>query len=376
LTSMLVDLRYETDPVVIIRTQFACAYVDRLGDCREALRRIIRDERDGSAVALALNAMVASASDDWCTGRWDEAKKLLAEGVALCNRHGYRRHATGLGDYIGALIAAARGDSASSDAAATKFDDAAEVTGSGAATTLAHHVRTVAATTSGDFERAYGEASAISPAGQLARFTPHALWVLFDLVEAALRTDRRDAARDHVDAMRDAGIDKISARLALVHTACTAMTGPADQATATFEKALAIPDATRWQFDYARVQLVYGEHLRSTGSVLESRSPLSTAMHAFEGLRATPWTARAKRALRASGLSSPDLNSLDTPALSEQDWEIAALAASGLTNRQIGERLNMSHRTVGGHLYRIFPLLGITSRAALHEALQAHGRRA
>ncbi len=45
------------------------------------------------------------------------------------------------------------------------------------------------------------------------------------------------------------------------------------------------------------------------------------------------------------------------------------LAAAGLSNKQIGQRLFLSPRTVGGHLHRIFPKLGITSRAALHAAL-------
>jgi DNA-binding NarL/FixJ family response regulator len=45
------------------------------------------------------------------------------------------------------------------------------------------------------------------------------------------------------------------------------------------------------------------------------------------------------------------------------------LAASGLTNKQIGERLFLSHRTVGFHLHRLFPKLGISSRAALRDAL-------
>jgi DNA-binding NarL/FixJ family response regulator len=41
----------------------------------------------------------------------------------------------------------------------------------------------------------------------------------------------------------------------------------------------------------------------------------------------------------------------------------------GLSNRQIGERLFLSHRTIGSHLYRIFPKLEITSRAQLRDAL-------
>ena len=57
--------------------------------------------------------------------------------------------------------------------------------------------------------------------------------------------------------------------------------------------------------------------------------------------------------------------------LTPLDRQIADLAAAGLTNKQIGERLYLSHRTVAAHLYQIFPRLGITSRAALRDALDA-----
>jgi DNA-binding CsgD family transcriptional regulator len=40
-----------------------------------------------------------------------------------------------------------------------------------------------------------------------------------------------------------------------------------------------------------------------------------------------------------------------------------------MTNREIGQQLYLSHRTVGSHLYRLFPKLGITSRAQLSAAL-------
>jgi len=50
--------------------------------------------------------------------------------------------------------------------------------------------------------------------------------------------------------------------------------------------------------------------------------------------------------------------------LTGQEQQIARLAATGLTNREIGEQLQLSPRTVGAHLYRVFPKLGISSRAA------------
>ena len=49
---------------------------------------------------------------------------------------------------------------------------------------------------------------------------------------------------------------------------------------------------------------------------------------------------------------------------------LAFVAAVGLSNRDIGERLYLSHRTVGSHLYRLFPKLGVTSRAQLRNALE------
>lgn len=49
------------------------------------------------------------------------------------------------------------------------------------------------------------------------------------------------------------------------------------------------------------------------------------------------------------------------PSLAPQELQIAQVAASGLSNRQIGEQLFLSHWTVGSHLYHLFPKLGITT---------------
>ena len=58
-----------------------------------------------------------------------------------------------------------------------------------------------------------------------------------------------------------------------------------------------------------------------------------------------------------------------TAPLTPQEREIAALAAPGLTKKQIGERLYPCPRTVSTHPYNAFPKVGISSRAALHDTL-------
>ncbi len=117
------------------------------------------------------------------------------------------------------------------------------------------------------------------------------------------------------------------------------------------------------------MQLLYGERLQRVRSVRESRRQLEAATETFQRLGARPWVQRAANELRAAGQtnSCPNLDGWD--ALTPQENEIAQLAARGLSNKQIAQRLYLSHRTVGFHLYRVFPKFGVTSRAALRDAL-------
>jgi DNA-binding CsgD family transcriptional regulator len=45
------------------------------------------------------------------------------------------------------------------------------------------------------------------------------------------------------------------------------------------------------------------------------------------------------------------------------------MAAAGLSNREIGQQLYLSPRTVSSHLYRLFPKLGVTARGQLRDIL-------
>ena len=89
----------------------------------------------------------------------------------------------------------------------------------------------------------------------------------------------------------------------------------------------------------------------------------------FDAIGASSWGDHARSELRASGERSRRRVPEARDQLTAQELQIAQLAADGLSNREIGQRLYLSHRTISTHLYRVFPKLGITSRAELSAAL-------
>ena len=368
----IASLHGETDHLRILMISSTAHFTDRQAGCREALWRVVREVRQGSAVTPLITALEHLSFDAWMAGRWDQAQELADECLELCLAHGYLLQTWTI-RYRQALIAAARGAYDVADALTAEMMGWAAPRRIGQAELAAHHVASLAALGRGDFEDAYRHAASISPAGVLGSHVAYALWVLLDLVEAAVRTDRGAEAAAHVAAMRTAGIGVISARLALITAAAAALVAPHEQVRARFDEALATPGADQWPFDLARVQLLYGEWLRRARSTADARLHLGAAVDTFRRLGAQPWQLRAGHELRATGLAAqaPDPGSGGAQPLAPLDYEIAKLAAAGLTNKQIGERLFLSHRTVAAHLYQIFPRLGIASRAALRDALAA-----
>ncbi|WP_329362932.1 helix-turn-helix transcriptional regulator [Streptomyces sp. NBC_01483] len=131
-----------------------------------------------------------------------------------------------------------------------------------------------------------------------------------------------------------------------------------------------------WPFERAVVLLEYGQWLRRKPRTNEARKDeLARALTVFEQLGARPYAERAAAELRAFGVSvrGDDGASRGNERLTPQQLQIARPAATGLTNRQIGERLLLSARTIGFHLYQTCPKLGITNRARLRDALSDMG---
>jgi DNA-binding NarL/FixJ family response regulator len=119
------------------------------------------------------------------------------------------------------------------------------------------------------------------------------------------------------------------------------------------------------RFEFARTQLVFGEWLRRNRRRAEARRFLRSSLEAFTASGAGPWAKRAQSELRASGARTEQAGQVALEALTPQELQVVRLAARGLSNREIGTQLFLSPRTVGFHLYKAYPKLGVASRSEL-----------
>ena len=103
----------------------------------------------------------------------------------------------------------------------------------------------------------------------------------------------------------------------------------------------------------------------------QARESAGAHRDTFDAVGAVPWARRARDELRAAGERSGQPAPRALGLLAPQELQIARLAAEGLSNREIGQQLYLSHRTISNHLYRIFPKLGITSRVELAAVVAA-----
>ncbi|MEU5756453.1 LuxR family transcriptional regulator [Streptomyces sp. NPDC047853] len=96
----------------------------------------------------------------------------------------------------------------------------------------------------------------------------------------------------------------------------------------------------------------------------EARAQAAGA-HRDPGAARTARTRAVALARRCEGARTPALSGLALGELTARQRQIVTLAAAGLSNRQIAERLTLSVRTVGNHLYGAYTRLGAGDRGAL-----------
>ncbi|XVS60817.1 helix-turn-helix transcriptional regulator [Actinosynnema sp. CA-299493] len=314
----------------------------------------------------------ALAVEAWCRTRLGDltaAVPAAAEAASLA-RETRQPFMHGLATAVQAEIAALRGD----HARAAKLAGEAERVGlaAGARPVLAtvRLATGISALGEGRFEDAFADLSRVHDPADPAYHLALRAYCLPELTEAAVRAGRTDAVRDVVRDLEPTAAATPSPALHIGLRYARAVLAPTDEAEPLFALALRA-DLIGWPAERGRVHLAFGEWLRRQRRVVESRAHLRTARDTFDALGMTPWGERARWELRGAGESSPNRDPDARERLTPHELGIARLAAEGLTNREIGQRLFLSHRTVGTHLHRIFPKLGVTSRVDLGKALDA-----
>ena len=302
----------------------------------------------------------------WSTlrlGRWSTAVSAAEEGGRLCAETDQPFwHACALAAH--AAVAAQRGDFATANDLIQVAEQVASAHHFAAADAVILIARATMASGQGQYERAFAHLARLHDPSDSAHHPVHGLWSLASLAEAAAMCGETDAARRILAALRpDVRVIRSPAGQVNLTYAGAVLASENDIETRLREAIRS--DMGTWPIERNRLLLTYGIWLRRHRRARESRDYLREARDGFERLGARPWAERAREELRAAGERSnlPVADAWD--ALSPQEIQIASMVIQGLTNREVGERLFISHRTVGSHLYRMFPKLGISSRSEL-----------
>jgi len=390
-----------TNPRLVSIHAYAHPYANAskvVGCLREAADSGVTGAEDAGFLASA--GMVTGAFHDslrFCAiaidyaraeGRLGRLPRLLATQAILAVRapnwdiaipaaEEARRLATELGQPIwlataetaAAMIGALRGDPAATERATARAEQLALPLGATHIVALAQSGPTLSALARGRYAEARRLAERLFDPRDPAHHLHFACMGIGDLAEAAAHADSSHAARERL-AEVEAMVGGSPAEWVAINVrhARAMLADNEHEAAARFEEALSA-DLDRWPLWRGRLLLAHGRWLRRRRRVTDSRAPLREARDIFDAIGSSSWGDQARRELRASGERSRRRVPEARDDLTAQELQIAQLAAEGLSNREIGQRLFLSHRTISTHLYRVFPKLGITSRAELSAAL-------
>ncbi|MFD5326458.1 AAA family ATPase [Streptomyces sp. NPDC127092] len=345
---------------------WTAAALDAVGEHDELWSRFARPR----AYATQAFLDVVRAHDDFLHGRWDACLAVSRQGAETSAACGHVFNETLFLMNV-AEVLAARGDRAGLAELEAALGASAGVRRLRAVTERLTASTLSCALAHGRTEEAWQHARTLALPGVVPSRRPGFHLSLVDWVQAAVDSGREAQARHHLRAVRAAGIAGVSPHHALLVAVAEALAADDEDAEERYAAVYAAPGADSRPFLLARARLAHGRRLRRHRRDEAAAAHCASALAGFTRLGATPWAEQAAREHDAAvaRTAPPGSAAGPHPLLTAQESRIAALAADGLTNRQIGERLGLSPRTVGAHLYRIFPKLGITTRAGVARAL-------
>src|SRR6478736_5528208 len=189
--------------------------------------------------------------------------------------------------------------------------------------------------------------------------------LLPELAEAASRTADRALLESVLDWLSERTGVLTSEWASGIEARVRALLSEDETAESWYSESITHLARTRVRFELARTHLLFGEWLRRERRRLDAREHLRTALEMFSGMGTEAFAGRAERELLATG-ERARRRTVDTlDQLTPQEEQIARLAASGTTNREIAARLFITQSTVEYHLRKAFRKLDVKSRTQL-----------
>nr|WP_296065023.1 LuxR family transcriptional regulator [uncultured Actinoplanes sp.] len=328
----------------------------------EVLSRLIDEVRANGALGWLSYGLEPLAVVQVLRGRFRDAQVSTAEGLSLAGDLDQDTQVLAM-KAIAAWIAAVTGAEAECVRLAGAVLDRAELHPTNAA--LAGWGLGLLDLAAGRAEAAAGRLDAVC--GGLARHDI-VLRAIPDQIEAAVRSGQPGRGERHLGTLHAWAEHTGRAHAAALVHRSRAMLLDGDEAEDHYTAALTLHEDDDRPYDLARTRLLYGEWLRRRRRRSAARAQLTEAVDGFERLGAARWADRARAELAAVGDRPAAGRSADADPvarLTPQELQVVRLAAAGMSNREIGAQLFLSPRTVGHHLYRAYPKLGITRRIEL-----------
>jgi DNA-binding CsgD family transcriptional regulator len=317
------------------------------------------DCRRRGLIGMLPEALLLLARAELFLGRHRHAIATATEGLRLVEDTGQARE-LGFQGLVLAPIAAMQGEEDRCRAVAEDTIAAATQRGLAAAAAWSQHALGLLDLGLGRYDSAFEHLFEIQNLPAITFMS------LADQIEAAFRAGRADRLDLTLTRFQPWAEHMSQTWARGVVERCRALTCPPAEAERHYATAARLHAQGGRPFQRARSHLLYGEWLRRSRRPTDARTELRAALEIFERLEATPWADRTRNELRAAGEIAARRSSADPLSqLTPQELQVVRLAATGATNREIAGQLFLSPRTVGYHLYKAYPKLGVSSRRGL-----------
>lgn len=322
--------------------------------------QIERAARERGAILALRHALLNSSRREMSEGKFSDAAARFAENFDL--------RASPIGAALDAEVHAWRGNESTARAKIGDLLELGNAIGAGWVLQNAYLALATLEIGLGNHREALAAAEAL----HAPRAPSWSCYALPLLVEASVKCGEKTTAKTAFRDVEDiAGVLHTPWVLAIQSLCRAQISEESIEIASSYQEAIAGFEGMHWHTHTGRAHLLYGEWLRRQKRRAEAQVELRTAYEIFEPMGARAFAERARIELQALGIRTKRRSDATPTDLTSRELQVARLAATRQTTREIASQLFISPHTVEYHLRKVFQKLGINSRRDLAAAIQS-----